>query len=251
MSQRMRLLQGQLAGDQRMVVYTDPSTRAASFRAAVGPRLSRVKLWELPLEVETRLFRDGAFNRASGYGVALFNARWPLLRARLAQLQGDYDEAVEGYVRFRFAEGLTETDGKTPVPRETQDALDAHATQFLALIHLERGEAELARDRFHQAMRQLPGPGPGRPFYAAFRWGAQGNLGRLWLEAGEPALAARYLSLGEPTPQSLGNRLKAREAIWADPFVPRADLPGPPPAAPYYPAAPPLIRAPATAGRGA
>jgi hypothetical protein len=249
MAQRMRLLQQQLAGDQRMVVYSDPSEVAAAFRAAGGSWLADARLWDLPREVEVRLFRDNAFNRASGYAVRLFNARWPLLKARLAQLKGNLGEAIELYVLFRFAEGLTETDGKTPVDRETQDALDAHATQFLALAQLDRGATEEARDLFKQTLRRLPEPGPGRPYYAAFRWGAQANLGRMLLESGEPALATRYLTLGDPTPQGIDNQLRAREAIWRAPFVPETELEHPPAPATYYPAGPMLRPVPAAAAR--
>ncbi len=252
MAQRMRLLQDQLTGDQRMVVYADPSQRAARFQAALGDRLAVVKLWPLPLEVEARLFQDNLFNQASGYGVQLFNARWPLLKARLAQLRGDLDAAVQGYVGFRFADAPTETDGKTPIGPELGEALDAHATQFLALAQLDRGQKEQARFLFRETMRLLPAPGPGRPYFAAFRWGAQGNLGRLLAEAGEGALASRYLSLGEPTPQSLGNRLMARELIWRDPFLPPAELETPPPPASIAPAnlGPVPISIPARSGLG-
>jgi hypothetical protein len=249
MAQRMRLLQQQLVGGQRMVVYSDPSEVAERFRAAGGGYLSDVRLWDLPPEVEYRLFRDNAFNRASGYGVRLFDARWPLLKARLAQLKGNLSEAIEQYVLFRFGEGLTESDGKTPIDGEIQDALDAHATQFLALAQWDRGALEEARDLFNQTLRRLPEPGPGRPFYAAFRWGAAANLGRLLVEAGEPALAVRYLTLDDPTPQGLDNQVRAREAIWQAPFVPDPDLGRPPPPATYYPGGPMLRPIPAAAAR--
>ncbi len=130
---RMKLLQERLTGENRMVLYRNPAEVARAFEAAVGSRLESVKLWEMPLEVEYRLFHDGQFTTATLHTLRLFDPRWPLLQARLDQLRGETETAVNRFVSFRYAEGLLEADGKTPIPPEVTQILNLYATQFLAL----------------------------------------------------------------------------------------------------------------------
>jgi hypothetical protein len=227
---RMKLLQDQLTKDRRMVLYRDPLEVGGSFAKAVGPRLESVQLWSLPIEVEYRLFHDGAFNKASGFAVQIFNARWPLLPARLMHLRGELKEAVEAYVRFRFAEEPLENDNKRPIDPQVQSILDVYATHFLALAQLDRGRREEARFLFGETLEMLPEPGEGMPYFTMFRWGASQNLGRLHAQDGTKALAVRFLGEPDPTDQDVGARLLAREIILQQPFVPSQDVPLPPPA---------------------
>lgn len=239
LSPRMRLLQERLTGENRMVLHRDPSEQAAAFARAVGPRLESVQLWKMPLEVEYRLFHDGAFTTATLHTLRLFDPRWPLLQARLEQLRGETETAVNRYVSFRFATGLVEADGRTPVPPEIQLMLNLFSTHFLALAQLDRGWDDEAEDLFVQTLKLFPEPGPGQPYFNMFRWGAHHNLGRLYEAEGRPELAARHYAQADPTGQSVGNRLRARPLIWSHPFVPDADVPPlPTPPAPMLPGGP-------------
>jgi hypothetical protein len=235
---RMKLLQEALAGENRMVLYRDPTAVARAFQEAIGPACDQVDLWDLPLEVQYRLFNDGAFVQATQFTLQIFESRWPLLSARMMHLLGDLQASLQKYVSFRYAEGAVQTDGKTAIPGEVQRVLDLFSTYYLGLAQLDRGEKDQAAFLFKETLRLLPEPGRGRPFYCMFRWGAAANLGKLHAAKGENALAIRYLTMPNPTTEAHGLRLLARELIWEDPFTPPADTPTIPKAPDQLPALP-------------
>ena len=227
---RMKLLQEELTGDRRMVLFRDPTELDAVFRSAIGPRLDGVRLWNLPLQVEYRQFNDPNYNRAVLFPLSYFNPKLPLLHARLTQLRGELPQALQEYVAFRFSEDTLMADGKTPIPTQVQEVLNGYATYFLALAKREQGEAAAddAMNLFRDCLRTLPEPGSGRPIHFMFRWGAQANLARMLAAAGKTDEALRYATLPDPTAQEDGNRLFAREILWASPFAPEAEIPTPP-----------------------
>ncbi|WZO98218.1 hypothetical protein EP7_005275 [Isosphaeraceae bacterium EP7] len=214
---RMKLLQQRLTGKDRTILYRDPAEQQANFARAMGPRLGEVNLWQMPLTVEERLFTDPSFNRSTAEAMRLLDPRLPLLYARHAQLRGDLDKAKLKYVEFRKAVGLTETDGKTPVSPDVQQALDVYATYFLALCHLEMKNTSDAKFFFLDTLKSVPEPGPRRPYYLLFRRGAAANLGRLYEAEGDGRLAAKYYGSPDSTPQGIGNLIRARDLAWADP----------------------------------
>jgi hypothetical protein len=242
---RMRLLQEQLAGENRMVLYRDPTEVAAAFGEALGGRLGAAQLWPLPLQVENRLFNDSLFNQATGFSIVIFNARWPLLKPRLDQLRGDTDLAIAGYASFLNVANLLESDGKTPIPPETCQILNLYANHFLALAQLDKGKARDAAFLFGRTLQELPEPGPGRPYYYMFRFGAASNLARLHQAEGSDRLAVRDYTAANPTDQSLGDRLRARPLVFARPFA--SEEPVPPLPRPAGPPAPGPSAGPAPA----
>jgi hypothetical protein len=228
LSPRMRLLQRDLAGRNRIILHRDPLEQRAAFAQAMGDRLAGVALWTLPLQVEHGLSHDSQFVAATRYPLWPFDPQLPLLGARLAHLRGDFPTAVHSYVSLRFAEGATLLDGRTPIPPEAQHALDAYATYFLALCHLEQGNAPQAEFLFNQALKLVPAPRPGLPF-TLFGWGAHVNLGLLSEQAGDLRGAIGYYCRPDPTPQRLGNLLRATALLWRDPTAPPAEPPPPSP----------------------
>jgi hypothetical protein len=232
---RMKLLQKDLAAENRMVLYRDPREQEAAFKKALGPRCKSVDIWALPIQVEYRLFHDGQFTQATLFPLRVFDPRFPLLPARMDQLRGDLQAAIQQFVSLRFGEGTLDRDGKTLIPPDLQRVLDHFATHFLALGQLEKGDAAQAEFLFGEDLKLLPAPHPSRPYYFMFRWGALTNLGRLAEARGRPALAIRYYSEFQPTGQDHGNQLRARALIWRDPFVPPPGPVPPPPATPDDP----------------
>lgn len=236
LSPKMKMLQGRLKGDDRMILYRDPVEQAEAFKKAMGTRCDGVWLWTLPLNVEYRLFNPGPGNfiGATQFPLQFFVANWPLLGARLMQLRGETAAAIQSYVVFRFADPAMETDGKTRIPMQVQAILDDFATYFLALSQLDKGDKEQAKFLFGKTMEMLPEPSPRVPYFSMFRWGAMTNLGLLHAENGNKAFAIRLLATELPTVQTRGNLLRARALIFKDPFVPPKDTPKiPPPLKPY------------------
>jgi hypothetical protein len=220
-SPKMRMLQRGLTGKHRTILYRDPAEQRDHFAHVLGSRAGVIGLWSLPLEVETRLFTDARYVEAIQSSLVLFQRDFPLVYARVKQLRGELDEAIEDYVRFRFAENApTVNNKKLAIPKEVQDGLDVYATYYLALAHLERKNFDQAELMFKQTLELLPESAPNQPYYHMFRWGANANLGRIYEAKKDRAQAiAHYIEM-DPTPQYVGNLVRARELVWADPIAP-------------------------------
>jgi len=233
---RMRLLQGQLRGENRTILFRDPAEQAAAFAEAIGARLlGRINLWNLPVQVEERLFNDRDFVASTLASLQMFDPMLPLLHARTAQLRGDLEDATNKYVSLRFADKPVMKDAKeTPIPPELQRALDIYATYFLAQSQYDRGNVGLAEDFYRKTLDLVPDPGPGRSYFYMLRWGALGNLGRICEAKGDKAAAIAFYTQPDATAQRHGNLIRARKLLWENPLA--DPLPALPPA-PAEPAA--------------
>lgn len=220
LSPRMRQLQLNLAGRDRMVLFRDPVEQDAAWAAALGDRFGRTVLWMMPVEIEEALFNDPAFNQATRFAGMYFDPALPLLPARLAQLRGETSRAVESFAGFRFSENPVLNDGKTPLDPGVAAILNVYATYLLGLAKLDQGQPDQAAFFFRETLKMLPEPKPGVPYVAYFRYGAETNLGRLEAVKGHRREAIQYLSQPQPTPQRHGNLLLARGLIWPNPFAP-------------------------------
>ncbi len=243
-SPKMKLLQRELAGEHRTILYRDPAEQRDHFALALGERSGDIKLWSLPIEVHRGLFEDGKFVLPIQQTLVLFKREFPLIYARVKQLRGDLDGAVKDYLAMRFVENAPlVTDKKLAIPPDIQAGLDAYATYYLALAQLEKARMEnkppgLAEDLFRNTLALLPEPGIAQPYYQMLRWGASANLARICRDKKDYARAFAYATQLDPTTQGHGNLLLAREMIWRDPMaattvvLPPAPAPKPIAAAP-------------------
>jgi hypothetical protein len=236
LSPKMKLLQRELAGKNRTILYRDPSEQCDHFVQVLGDRCGEVKLWGIPLEVETQLFTRSEFVQSSMQSLVLFRPEFPLIVARIKHLRGDLSGAVQEYVSFRLAENLPQVINKKKViPKEIQDGLDVYATNYLALAHLERNSLDQAERMFLRLLDLLPEPGPSQPYYNMFRWGAHTNLGRIYEAKGDLRRAIAHFGQSDLTMQHHGNLLRARELLWQDPMAAPLDPLPPAPKAPPGP----------------
>jgi hypothetical protein len=221
---KMKMLQRELPGKNRTILYRDPAEQRDHFAHVLGERLGEVKFWQMPLEVETRLFTDGQFVEATQQSLFLLRPEFPLLYARIKQLRGEIEEAVNDYVNFRLNPNVSlVNDKKKLIPNSVRQGLDVYATYYLGLAHLERNHLDKAEDMFLKLLQLLPDPGPNLPYYHMFRWGAHSNLGRIYEAKGAHQQAIAHYSQADPTMQYHGNLLRARELLWQDPMAPPAD----------------------------
>ncbi len=231
---KMRLLQRELTGKDRSILYRDPALERDHFAHVLGGRLGKVSFWGLPIEVETRLFTDQQFVSSIQDSLFLFRHDFPLVYARVKQLRGELKDAIEEYVKLRFREGAPlVTNRNQSIPDGVQSGLDAYATYYLALANLEADNPDGAARFFHKTLELLPEPGPNQPYYHMLRSGASANLGRIYEAKKDYSRAIAYETQRDPTSQYVGNLLRARELVWRDPFAARAAvLPAPPPPKP-------------------
>ena len=229
-SPKMKLLQGELAGKNRTILHRDVTEFRRHFAAVLGDRLGTVGLWSLPVEVETRLFTDSQFVKATAQTLLFLRGEFPLLYARIKQLRGELPEAISDYVSFRFSDSTTfVTDKNQLIPTPVQEGLDVYSSYYLALAHLERNNLGQAELMFRKVLEMLPEPSARVPFYSMFRWGAHTNLARIYEAQGDSRSAIAHYMAPQPTMQSHGNMLRARELVWDDPM---AAVPDPLPEAP-------------------
>jgi hypothetical protein len=235
-SPKMRLLQRELGGEYRTILFRDPADQRDHFAQVLGEKAGEIKLWSLPFEVENRLFGDANFVASIQQSLFLFKRDYPLIFARVKQLRGDLDGAINDYVKLRFAENAPlMTDKNKAISKDIQAGLDAYATYYLALAHLEKSQLEKtppdrAADLFRNTLELLPEPGPSLPYYHMLRWGAASNLGRICESRKDYARAIAYEIAPDPTTQHHGDLLRARELVWRNPMVgPVVTLPPAPP----------------------
>jgi tetratricopeptide (TPR) repeat protein len=238
-SPKMKLLQAELSGKHRTILYRDPAVQRDHFAQVLGDHAGHIALWTIPLEVETRLFNDAQFVASIQASLFLFQGQFPLIYARVKHLRGEFEEAIEDYVRLRVSENTPMVNNKkVTIPSEVQDGLKVYATYYLALAQLERNNLDLAELMFRKILELLPEPGPNQPYYSMFRRGANSNLGRIYESKNDPCRAIAYYAQRDPTQQHVGNLLRARELVWRDPTgaapvtLPSAPDFNPPPLAP-------------------
>jgi hypothetical protein len=219
-SPKMKLLQRELAGKNRTILYRNPLEQRGHFHQVLGVRCGLVRLWGVPIEVENQLFTNPQFVQSTIQTLILFRTQYPLIYARIKQLRGDVSEAVREYVSFRLVENLSQADDKKKViPKAIQEGLDVYATNYLGLAHLEQNNLDRAESMFLRLIEMVPEPAPNQPFYSMFRWGAHANLGRIYEARGEYRQAIAHYSQSDGTMQRHGNLLRARELVWQDPMA--------------------------------
>ena len=225
-SPKMKMLQRELAGKNRTILYRNPGEQRDHFTRAMAPHNGSVTLWPLPLEVENRLFTDSRFVSSVQNSLFFFRPEFPLVYARVKHLRGELDEAIQDYVTFRKRDQIpvvTDKQKKQMIPKEIRDGLDIYATYYLALAHLERNNLDQAKRMFEQTLDLLPEPSPTQPYYNMFRWGANANLGRILGAQNNQRAAIAHYTQYNPTSQLAGNLLRARELVWSDPMAPAPD----------------------------
>ena len=249
-SPKMKLLQRELGGEYRTILFRDPAEQRDNFARVLGARAGEIKFWSLPFEVETRLFTDGQFVASIQQSLFLFKREYPLIYARVKQLRGDLEGAMNDYVALRFKENAPLVNNKrAAIGRDVQAGLDAYATYYMALAHLEKAmladkppdDAELL---FQKTLQLLPEPGPSQPYYQMLRWGANANLGRIFEAKKDNAQAIAYETRPDPTSQGHGNLLRARELVFSSPIA------APPVTLPTAPEPRPIMAAPANPAAG-
>ncbi len=176
-SPKMKLLQRELTGEHRTILFRDPADLREQFAQVLGERCGEIKLWSLPFEVYARLFGDGQFVKSIQHSLYLFTRDYPLIYARVKHLRGDLDGAIKEYVALRFAENAPMVSNKhKTIPADIQEGLDAYATYYMALAQLEKARLEdkppeRAAQLFRDALDLLPEPGI-TYYFPMLRWGA-------------------------------------------------------------------------------
>ncbi len=158
LSQRMKLIEEALLGEDKVVLTTQPSALAQRLREVT--QIGDISLWPLPYEA----FRRRSQLQANDIPVrilaaehALFSHQTPLLRARLLHFRGQYEDsddqlgARSAYLRSRASEEEIRQLLQLPLPdtdagssSDAQQRVQQHATRMKAAESMLRRAKETA-----------------------------------------------------------------------------------------------------------
>jgi hypothetical protein len=231
LSQRMKLVEAQLTGEQQMELTTDPSALAESLLQRPGVSPEDVRLWGLPYE--TFLYHAACEEKGLvEEELRIFTKLTPLVRGRQQHFRGQFEDrddkqgAKSRYMEMRIPQevideietnervqrqfGLSPQRDENPVIWQRRlaqaKALSVlhkqYATYWMALAHYEGGNYEAAVDWLKHRVLEASPEGP---------WtdGARYNLARCYEVLGERKEAIELYRIDD-SPQRHGNRLRAR-----------------------------------------
>jgi hypothetical protein len=240
-SQRTKLVENRLTGDERFVLTTDPSAQAERFKAC--PHVADARLWELPYRTLAQEIQLGAartrwwLDRMTPFmaPTGSFPGLW---RARQHHFKGIFTGEKSAAAYYQMARPpdrvILEAEGIDPGVRAALARAKMDASYWLGLIAAEQGNHEAAIDWL--ATRTLK-PAPNGPWTG----GAIYNLGRVYEANGQIAEAAQTYRSDRRSPALRGNLLRAR---WLQP-QPAAKSPAQPPPGEARPEAAPAAKQPA------
>lgn len=216
---RMKFLQEHLSGRNRLSLWSDLVALEDHLQKATAKPLP-IALWSAPFQVyENRLGSPEFGNLIQGM-LMHYLAHGQQLEARLAQLRGNYAEAIPVYMQNRLM----------PVPPQAQQNQQAMAifgrirqdsTYFLGLIKMEQQEYDPAINWLGKSYLER------YPTFPQGLWapGARYNLARCNERQNDAAKAIENYTAEVPEPQRTGNLIRARRLGWTG-----EAKPDPPPA---------------------
>ena len=238
LSRRMKLVERQLTGQDRVVLTTDPTAVAERIRKCPG--VAEMGIWSVPYEttwfqdaMQTRIQEDQqtAAQYYRDYGV--FTTRNLLVQGRYRHFRGEFDAqgdekgAKSLYLEMRIPKaqleklatsedvqkqlGLERERGEREILWKARLASSEHminqaklhATYWLGLAQYDTGKLDAAVEWFER--RTIAGS-PGTPWTP----GARYNLGRTYQAQNNLEAAARWYEADDTSPQEQGDRLAAR-----------------------------------------
>ncbi len=226
LSLRMALVESRLVGDQKLKLTSPGSTLAE--RIAKLPNIARVELWPMPFEVSLEIAqRDEKSQNALLKETIIYQAMPTLKKGRALHFKGQFDGAAgaktqylnarppDDYIaNYTLPEHLVQQYMKQGYSSQAIAKLEAAqslmmrdakqaASFWIGLIFFEQGDYPNAIDYFQN--RSL-GSKQENPWADAARY----NLARTYEASGDLPKAVKLYGADTTSPQSWGNRLRAK-----------------------------------------
>jgi len=209
LSQRMRLLQSKLAGEDRLVLTAEPTAQAERFKKCA--QVSATQLWLRPYQTELQ-----------GVELGEDRARWQMLvlmpfqvgvgdtpalfKGRLYHLKGRLDGspcAAQFYQMARLSNRQIASSNMDPKARGLYLRAKLDASFWLGLIAAHENNARSAVDYFDTRTLDLVPD-------SLWTHGAKYNLARVYEANGQISEAIKLYRSDSQSPYYLGNALRAR-----------------------------------------
>ncbi|MEX0938469.1 MAG: transglutaminase-like domain-containing protein [Pirellulales bacterium] len=211
LAKRMKRLQSQFAGRQKLVLNVAASALAEEVSRHAG--VGEVRLWELPFRTpQEQRTRQRPAREAELREVEVFVWRPTLWKARVLYFQGPgerenrpdsgFAEAIRYFRELRPPDSAIEAVQTLAWEIELVRTAKLHASYFLGLLTYEDSRPQVAAGYFDERTLQADPDGP-------WTSGARYNLARAHEQMDEPAKAAELLKQSESA-QRHGDHLRAR-----------------------------------------
>jgi tetratricopeptide (TPR) repeat protein len=201
LSRRAKLVEAQLAGSDRLVLSVDPSSLAKSLRTVPG--VVDVKLWDAPFRtIAEQEQRKPAVRAEAAKEFVVYAGRPALWKARVLHFKGEFQGDKSARTYYRDSRPADSEIEKMPQPMPFREA-KKKASYWLGLLSFDDGQYDVAIDYLQKRTLGATPDGP-------WTQGARYNLGRAYESLGRVEEAATWYMSDEDSPQSHGNRLRAR-----------------------------------------
>lgn len=205
LTQRMKLVESRLTGDERIVLSSDPSAQAARFKQS--PQITDAVLWPLPYQVLWQEIHYGQerfqWQQQNIFGSVFGSALW---KARAYHFKGVFTgdpSATQLYQLARqsdFAVSVAHLDAQTEADVR---AAKIDASYWLGLVVGQSGNYAAAEDYFRTRVLAVDPDGK-------WRHGAVYNLARVCEATGRTAEAVELYESDKDAPGLSGNLVRAR-----------------------------------------
>jgi tetratricopeptide (TPR) repeat protein len=207
LSRGMKLVESRLAGDERVVLTTDPSKSMEGLRKL--KHVADAQLWLMPYEaLQARHNWSEKQKQTAAREMMIFLRVTPLYDARVRQFKGDFDGehgAKRRYLEARPSQSQIEAIPVPPDQKKVIHEVKQAASYWLGLIEFDEKQYQPAVHWLYELVLIASPDGP-------WTAGARYNLGRTYEAMGETEKAVAQYQL-DKSPQSVGNRLRARQLL--------------------------------------
>ena len=200
-SPKMKLLQRELAGKYRTILFRDPAEQRDHFAQVLGDRTGESSLWAFPSRSRPGSSPTRSSSHRSSRRCSCSSREFPLIYARVKQLRGDLDEAINDYVKLRFTENAPLVNDKKNADPQGHPGRSGRLRHLLSgtgppgKAQLDRRADDQQAELFRNTLELLPEPGPSQPYYHMLRWGPT----QTWAGSARPRRTLRRPSPTTPS----------------------------------------------------
>jgi hypothetical protein len=215
LSRRMKFLESQLAGDDKVVLTAEPSVQAERFREC--PQVAALELWKMPYHVHEEELRLGAakiqwrqMELAPLMGMGGLSPMWKGRQHHFKGLFTGDETAITFYQRARPPNSEIEAAAFDPRIKAVLIQGKMAASYWLGLIAAWQGDTTAAVDwLLKRTVEYTPPAGPWPP-NSPWISGARYNLGRVYEAEGQVAKAVETYRSNTDSPARHGELLRAQ-----------------------------------------